>query len=194
MCIIDSGQGSSWIPMVESNPGLFGLISAVISVLATLWIGVWAVKTVTQARTAARFGFYVNFVGYLELLATELEKGEPLLSAYIIDDDERQRVFNQRLQPNDSEVLYFSDLCRKFLDFLLSSENNVPPKSLKKALSEWTQNQLELIKFLHKWMGIGTISFTANYTLDIEKIKGVVLKLKKSIEPDIGLSSEFNPK
>ena len=186
-------------PFMEKNQGLFGLVVSIIAILVTISIGVWAVKQVSQAvserRIAARFGFYVHLCGYIDLFEAELKKGDALMSAFIINDLERQKFFGEIYTPNILEVDMFRDFCRKFRDFMLSSENNVPPPKVDR--NDWSEHQIVLVKFLHKGAEIGKIQHfnnansnsKAKYDEENKSVKDAIEKLKLAIRPEIGLKS-----
>jgi len=207
-------------PFVEANQSFLGLLTSATSILVTIILGVWAVKTVSKRisehRISARFGFYVNMLGYLELLSLELKKGDKLLSFFFIDQTVRESAFDG-FKPvvNKTELDMFSDLCQKFCVFLLSSENNVQPKCAKKlwkinsrkAKKLWAEHQLTLVKFLHKGIGIGSVPYyneaaiksetysgpektraKCDYLSEIRLINDVISSLTLVLKREIGLS------
>jgi hypothetical protein len=165
----------------------------VLSNKINITIGIWAVRQVKQIikthKIAARFGFYINLFGFLVLLEDEITKGEVFLSAFIIDPTERIKIFKKTYLQKPEEVEIFSDLCYKFQDFLLSSENNVPPQKASKE--DWAKSQITLVKFFQKGKGMGKISYFSSkkehednkvdFDKEILLVKNAITVLKSSV-------------
>jgi len=204
-------QAMIW-PAIEKNQGFFGFVVSIASVLVTIVIGIWVVRTVSQIvnehRVSARFGFYINLSGYLVLLGKEMKKGDRLLAHFFTNQTIREDVCGKNItMASEEERKCFANICKIFSNFLLSSESNVPPQraykvwkvSKKNARKQWAEHQLVLVKFLHKGIAISTIPYYNEgvennvkvvFHNEIATVNTAISKLSEVIKPEIGL--EFN--
>ena len=146
---------------VQEADGVAEVASFVLSlfaVLVSVILSIWTVRTLHRVKVAAKYGFYVNFLGYLELLLSDLSKGDgsgDYILAVWFDENVRSKVGFKGAVAKPEELSAFSDLCLSFRNFLLSCENNICPRGLAKKA--WTKHQLTLVKFLYKCEGLGSI-------------------------------------
>ena len=181
MCI------QSMVLFVKQYRGLLELAFWFLSIIVPIIIAWCVTGFVTKQRIAARCGFYINMFSYLELLDTEMKRNKgKVQQGFIMKDEQYELFFPNSSRPKAEEVEKFSDICQKFRDFLLSSENNIKPR----GTVNWSTNQLELVKFLHKGIGIGKIDHffdvgKDDFKKEIDKIINVIKELKDVTSAEI---------
>ena len=196
MCVFS--VASKWVPFLENNPvfwdALLTMLSLIIGVLAI----VFSVKKVSdvidertlKARISASFGFYNHLLCYLKQLEffmtdVQLKKVFQLLVAPKVRGGSFGGTVITIDEINATKPTYI-ELCRNFMWFLSSSENNVPPEGTK--WEEWYKLQSILIEFLHKGVMIDTVYWfesddkITDYNAEFESVKSGCKRIRVLVE------------
>jgi hypothetical protein len=114
------------------------LVDLSIAIIGALYGGIYLRSTIKR-RSEAKYGFYINFLQFIYQL--EVFNIKDIIQLMAKTDAHRQSY-----KPSHEVITGFRELSEKFLSFLDSSKDIIPPSKCKKKI--WYNNQLVIVRFL----------------------------------------------
>jgi hypothetical protein len=114
------------------------LVNLLIATIGALYGGIYLHST-TKRRSEAKYGFYINFLQFINQL-------EVFNMSDIIQLTAKPDVRRQGFRLSKAVKAEFRESSKKFLSFLNSSKDIIPPDTCKKEI--WYNNLLVIVRFL----------------------------------------------
>ena len=143
--IINHTTETSFLSWIEPIMSVITVILGVITIII-------ANKVIKSKRANAKYGFYINFLSYIERFKAFLDE-YPGITAHLVSKDLREEHIMQTTTDEVAEkvIPIFTSLCNEFLGFISTANDNVVPKHCKNsnlsAEEEWFK-WYDNIKFL----------------------------------------------
>lgn len=139
---------AGWIEAVMS------IISIVLGVI-TIVIGK---RIITSKRANAKYGFYINFLIFIERFQKTLADF-PGITAFLVKEEIRETYLKGHIDADvaDQVIPLLTELCDDFIKFISTSDNNVVPEHWKNSAfsreeewKEWLEKTKYLVLFAQK--------------------------------------------
>jgi hypothetical protein len=116
------------------------LVDLLIAIVGALYGGIYLHGTIKR-RSEAKYGFYINFLQFIEQLEVFKFNMKDIIQLMAIPD-----VRLKSYKPSKDVILGLRKLSEEFLSFLNSSKDIIPPGTYKKEI--WYGNLLVIVRFL----------------------------------------------
>jgi hypothetical protein len=166
------------------------LVDLLIAIIGALYGGIYLHGT-RKRRSEAKYGFYINFLQFIYQLEV-FNIGDVIKLMATADSRSEHFKLSKKVIPG------FRKLAEKFLSFLNSSKDIIPPGICKKEI--WYSNLLVIVKFL-QW---GTMADDLHLIddksdadekieLELKNISNALEQVKSNLSKAIGVHANSAP-